>query len=420
MPAPELVALSGGRRGLAFGSRPRLPRDSRGVAVDLRSLGASGQYTRPSARSTVPQSLERTTRDALKARRHRRGTDASRGRLRVRHGGGSAAFRPVGFVLLGSGRCRWDYAAPRRVHPRALRPAPNRAANRLDPVESNRPAAVSRGGAPALRVGRPRERTSTCGRGCSYAAGLPMADFRPEEPQWIRAPAWDARGAWTGVYPDAQRTPVRIEAAAWRGRPVFFEIIPGWRHEAPRADEPQLVRAPQFAAFLLVFGMSAVFVRRNIRRGIGDRRGAFRISAIIFAAELILWICTAIHVAEAAEFVFVGMALVHLSPFRLWILGHLPGARTVRSTAVAARAHFLDAPPGGAHPGPAGRQRSADRRRVRQRRGGLHHDRFAESRGSARLPPALPVACCRVSEERWRSWLGCLLDALLRSCSCSS
>jgi hypothetical protein len=59
----------------------------------------------------------------------------------------------------------------------------------------------------------------------------------------------------------------------------------------------------------VVFGISAIFVRRNLRRGIGDRRGAFRIAAIILASELILWVCTAIHLAEPAEFVFVGMAL---------------------------------------------------------------------------------------------------------------
>jgi serine/threonine-protein kinase len=47
------------------------------------------------------------------------------------------------------------------------------------------------------------------------AAGLDMAHFETAEPQWTPAANWDQRAAWTAGS-------MRVEAAAWRARPVSF------------------------------------------------------------------------------------------------------------------------------------------------------------------------------------------------------
>src|SRR6185437_3342985 len=57
------------------------------------------------------------------------------------------------------------------------------------------------------------------------AAGLHLAEFTPIHSDWIAAPGWDERSTWTGTYPDAKRTAVRVEAAAWRGSAVYFEVL---------------------------------------------------------------------------------------------------------------------------------------------------------------------------------------------------
>ena len=59
------------------------------------------------------------------------------------------------------------------------------------------------------------------------AAGLDMARFQAATPQWSPLAPFDARGAWTGNDPQ-NGTPLRVEAAAWRGLPVFFQVVGPW------------------------------------------------------------------------------------------------------------------------------------------------------------------------------------------------
>jgi hypothetical protein len=107
-----------------------------------------------------------------------------------------------------------------------------------------------------------------------HAAGLELAEFQSVESGWISAPAWDARASWTGTYPDEARTPVRVEAAAWHGRPVYFEVVPAWRSVAGLPPAITVFRplSSQLAIFIVVFGGSAILAWRNIHRGRVDRR----------------------------------------------------------------------------------------------------------------------------------------------------
>jgi hypothetical protein len=59
------------------------------------------------------------------------------------------------------------------------------------------------------------------------AAGLDSAQLQPAEPTWTSLASADARAAWTGTWPGSNRA-LRVEAAAWRGRPVFFSLIGPW------------------------------------------------------------------------------------------------------------------------------------------------------------------------------------------------
>jgi len=59
------------------------------------------------------------------------------------------------------------------------------------------------------------------------AAALDMARFTAVDPEWLPLVSFDARAAWTGVYPDTD-LPLRIEAPSWRGRPVNFQMFGPW------------------------------------------------------------------------------------------------------------------------------------------------------------------------------------------------
>src|SRR5215207_7435084 len=59
-------------------------------------------------------------------------------------------------------------------------------------------------------------------------ARLDPARFSPVEPPSFVPVSADARAAWIGPSPDGAGVPLRIEAAAFAGRPVYFKIIAPW------------------------------------------------------------------------------------------------------------------------------------------------------------------------------------------------
>ena len=139
------------------------------------------------------------------------------------------------------------------------------------------------------------------------AAGLDAAQFQKAEPQWNSLAASDARMAWTGMWPGTTR-PLRVEAAAWHGKPVFFSLIGDWtkpdRMNAPAVSLGKKVQ--QILALLLVLSLllgAGYLARRNYLRGRGDREGAFRLAAVMFGLEMLLWLCRG-HLMASLEMVF--------------------------------------------------------------------------------------------------------------------
>ena len=114
-------------------------------------------------------------------------------------------------------------------------------------------------------------------------AGLPIAEFSPARPTRVPSVYADTRAAWEGVYPDWPEIRIRVEAAAARGRPTYFEIVAPWtrpqRLEPSRfptaADRVRYVSGVSLG--LLGSAVAVLLVRRNLRLGRGDRRGAFRL-----------------------------------------------------------------------------------------------------------------------------------------------
>ncbi len=121
-------------------------------------------------------------------------------------------------------------------------------------------------------------------------AGLPIARFSPVEPRWIPPIFADARAAWEGAYPDRPDVPIRIEAAAVRGRPAYFEIVAPWtrpRNEGAIQGNTSGERVGLYmrtAVAPLAIVTALVLALRNLRLGRGDRRGALRLSMCILAA----------------------------------------------------------------------------------------------------------------------------------------
>jgi hypothetical protein len=126
-------------------------------------------------------------------------------------------------------------------------------------------------------------------------AGLNPTQFQKAEPLWNSLAATDQRAAWTGTWPGTTR-PLRIEAASFASKPVFFSLIGDWtKPDRMKAPEDSLGKKLQgiISTCVLLAGLlaAALVARRNYRRGSSDREGAFRLAVIMFVLEMLLWLC---------------------------------------------------------------------------------------------------------------------------------
>jgi hypothetical protein len=127
------------------------------------------------------------------------------------------------------------------------------------------------------------------------AAGLDPTQFRKTDPTWNSLAASDTRMAWTGTWPGTTR-PLRVEAASWHGKPVFFSLIGDWtkpdRVKTPEDSTGKKAQQVLGISLLLALFLGAGYLaRRNYRQGRGDREGAFRLALVMFGLELLLWLC---------------------------------------------------------------------------------------------------------------------------------
>jgi serine/threonine-protein kinase len=150
-------------------------------------------------------------------------------------------------------------------------------------------------------------------------AGLKLEEFEPTEPQLQPPDYADARMAWSGVLTNRGDTPVRIEAAALRGKPVYFrKVVPTdgslWSGEDAQDFSPPKPIVVGFLVvlllgFVLVAGGAIFLVVRSLRLGRGDRRGALRIAMAVFVLRMLHWTLTAHHTPSLNELYLAAVAI---------------------------------------------------------------------------------------------------------------
>ncbi len=127
-------------------------------------------------------------------------------------------------------------------------------------------------------------------------AGLDEAKLQPAEPLWTWLSSNDARAAWTGVWPGTT-FPLRVEAAALRGKPVGFYMTgpwsKPWRSPPPSASGQQARFLIMAVLALVICVVSPVLAYQNLTRGRGDRRSAMRLAAFLFCVQMALWLTSA-------------------------------------------------------------------------------------------------------------------------------
>jgi serine/threonine-protein kinase len=128
------------------------------------------------------------------------------------------------------------------------------------------------------------------------AAGLDPTRFTAARTRLVPGAAADTHVAWNGRHPD-DGTPIHVEAAAWRGTPVFFRITGAWE-ESTGANIPFTQTRVQLYFIALVLSaviLGVVFAARNLRARRGDRQGGMRVAMVVLIVELTARILSADH-----------------------------------------------------------------------------------------------------------------------------
>jgi hypothetical protein len=145
------------------------------------------------------------------------------------------------------------------------------------------------------------------------AAGLEAALLEPAESEWNPLLSTDRREAWIGRYADQPDLPIRVETGSFDGMPVYFSIVAPWTTPARMEQTQQTqVRAAGIivlsAIALLLLG-AILMARANLKRGRGDRRGAFVMAGYLFFVLLAQWVLEVHHVKSFVELIMFADAL---------------------------------------------------------------------------------------------------------------
>src|SRR5262249_31953969 len=118
------------------------------------------------------------------------------------------------------------------------------------------------------------------------AAGLDASRWIPAESHEIPSVGFDERKAWTGTYDGSPELRIRIEAAAWKGRPVYFETFGPWK---PARSSTPATQAPNWEPLVLtiILVVACLFSILNLRNGRGDSSGALRLAVFVLCCGIV-------------------------------------------------------------------------------------------------------------------------------------
>ena len=146
------------------------------------------------------------------------------------------------------------------------------------------------------------------------AAGLDENLLEPAAPEWNPLIDCSHRAAWTGAYPGQPEVPIRIEAGGFDAKPTYFEVVAAWDQPERMvgANDDSLARRAEVfvvvALYMLI--VAALFLaRRNLKKGRGDKRGAYAMAGYTFLLVIGAWALAAHHVLSIGEVGMLGNAL---------------------------------------------------------------------------------------------------------------
>jgi serine/threonine-protein kinase len=158
------------------------------------------------------------------------------------------------------------------------------------------------------------------------AAGLNLDHFKPAAPKWLPAEPFDLQRDWEGTF-EEDATPVHVEAASFRGRLVYFQVLRPWNNSPPWNTSASTSRTGTIRLITWVVGgfimlvLAIIFARKNLKSGRGDRKGALYLTLVYVLINCVGRVLTRHHVADLGGEVGVLENLVAVSLFLSALLG---------------------------------------------------------------------------------------------------
>jgi len=159
-------------------------------------------------------------------------------------------------------------------------------------------------------------------------AGLDIGAFQKITSTWVPLHAYDDRSAWDGADPLRPNEKVHVEAAAFHGKPVYFETTYPWdlptrQEQPPQTRIQQVFMVSTIAVFMIALIGSALIARHNLRLGRGDIQGALRVAFAYFIVRVLEWLFASHHTGTVeGEFflMLVYLSIAVFTGFYLWLL----------------------------------------------------------------------------------------------------
>ena len=146
------------------------------------------------------------------------------------------------------------------------------------------------------------------------AAGLEPSQFKPVAPRWYPLAWGDTRAAWEGSWPHHSEIPLRVEAAGYRGRPIYFALISPWdkatrMEPAVHSLQNSLAQWFGLGILLTILALGVWMARSHLKAGRGDMKGAMRLASFVVIVGMVNWALLAHHVSSFFELVLIILAL---------------------------------------------------------------------------------------------------------------
>jgi serine/threonine protein kinase len=149
-------------------------------------------------------------------------------------------------------------------------------------------------------------------------AGLDPRNYKEIESQWTPPFFADERKAWEGPQIDHAEIPVRIEAAAFHGKPVYFNVISPWDKPSRQTDSRTSVGSTGIILAITFFSLllaALIVARLNLKVGRGDTKGAFKLAVFVFLVITLARVIDAAHVPELGGELWIFFQSVSLPLF---------------------------------------------------------------------------------------------------------